>query len=131
MTHDPARHSGARRRRVLVADDEPLVVRLVRDILGPLFEIQATGSGRDVLRLYHEGEFDLLILDAGLRSMSGMEIVAKLREGGDGTPIILMTGTVEGERREGALAFTYRVGLLRKPFGVRDLRSAIERFALA
>jgi DNA-binding response OmpR family regulator len=129
MTHDPARQTG-RRHRVLVADDEPLVLRLVRDILGSPYDIESTESGRDVLRLYHEGDFDLLILDAGLRSLSGMEIVSKLREGGDEVPIILMSGTSESERREGALAFTYRVGLLRKPFGVRDLRSVVERLAL-
>lgn len=115
---------------MLVADDEPLVLRLVRDVLGPFHRVESTASGRDVLRLYHEGDFDLLILDAGLRSLSGMEIVSRLREGGDGVPIILLTGSAEGVNREGSFAYTYRVGLLRKPFGVRDLRSVVERYGL-
>jgi DNA-binding response OmpR family regulator len=104
-------------------------LRLVRDILGPGYEIESTDTGRDVLRLYHEGDYDLLILDSGMRSLSGVEIVTKVREGGDQVPIILMTGAAEGESRVGSFAFTYRVGLLRKPFGVRDLRSAVERVA--
>ena len=113
-------------RRILVADDEPRVRQVVSDILGPRFDIETAESGHDVLRLYHEGQYDLLILDAGMRSLSGMEVVTRVREDGDRIPIILMTGAPEGVPKVGAFAFTYRIQLLRKPFGVQDLRSAVD-----
>ncbi len=113
-------------RRILVADDEPGVLQVVCDILRSAFEIETAASGSDVLRRYHEGQYDLLILDSGMRSLSGMEVVTRVREDGDRIPIILMTGAAEGVRRVGAFAFTYRIRLLRKPFGVQDLRSAVE-----
>lgn len=122
MTYDPDRPL-----RVLVADDEPLVLRLVCDILGGEHQVDGLDSGRDVLRRYHENRYDLLILDSAIRSPTGVEIAARVREGGDRIPIILMTGAAVTTKFMGPFAFTYRVDLLRKPFGVRDLKGAVQR----
>jgi two-component system alkaline phosphatase synthesis response regulator PhoP len=113
--------------RVLIADDEPLLLRMVRDTLRSAYEVQATDSGREALQLHRESRYDVLILDSSLHALSGMEIVTRVRERGDRVPIILMTSETRGGGRMDPFAFAYRVDLLRKPFGIRDLQDALDR----
>lgn len=114
--------------RILVAEDEPMVRRLVRECLTLAgYEVELSEDGRDALGRYRPGSFDLLILDSMLVRRSGLEVVAQLRNAGDGVPIILTSASATGMGRVEPFAFTYRVELLRKPFGVRDLREAVER----
>jgi DNA-binding response OmpR family regulator len=114
--------------RILVGDDETQICRLVRDVLQSAgYAIDVARDGGEFLERYPAGNYALLLLDTLLRSTSGMEVVMKLRDRGDAIPIILLSGP--GQERAGveAFAFTYRVDVLRKPFGVDDLRSAVRR----
>ncbi|HXX93679.1 MAG TPA: response regulator [Planctomycetota bacterium] len=114
--------------RILVADDEPGVGRLVQDGLSRSgYAVDVTPDGREALTRYRPGDYDLLILDSMLAKRSGLELVSKIRNAGDDVPIILTSGSVPGAGRVEPFAFTYRVELLRKPFGLRDLREAVER----
>ncbi|MBI3857894.1 MAG: response regulator [Planctomycetes bacterium] len=114
--------------RILVGDDETQICRLVRDVLKPSgYDVDVVQDGRDILERYNSGDYSLLILDTLMAQASGLEVVMKLRDRGDVVPIILMTGPRrEGDRVE-PFAFTYRVDVLRKPFGIGDLRAAVER----
>ena len=114
--------------RVLVADDEPAVSRLVKESLTLSgFSVDLSEDGRDALARYRPGCYDLLILDSRLARRSGLEVVVQLRNSGDGVPIILTSASAAGMGRVEPFAFTYRVELLRKPFGLRELRAAVER----
>jgi len=114
--------------RILVGDDETQICRLVRDVLKPTgFVIEITKDGSELLRRYEPGGYALLILDTLMAQTSGMEVVTKLRDKGDGVPIILMSSPLKDPDRVEPFAFTYRVDLLRKPFGAGDLRAAVER----
>jgi len=114
--------------RVLVVDDESQICSLVRDVVQPLgYEIETSQDGRDVLERYQPGEYSLLILDTLLVHASGLELVTKLRDRDDPVPIILMFNPRGQVDRVETFAFTYRVDLLRKPFGVGELRSAVAR----
>lgn len=114
--------------RVLVGDDETQICRLVRDVLRPGgYEIDICQDGEDILKRYRSGEYSLLILDTLLVQMSGLEVVMKLRDQGDGIPIILMYGPRKDTDKVEPFAFTYRIDVLRKPFGVGELRAAVER----
>jgi two-component system alkaline phosphatase synthesis response regulator PhoP len=114
--------------RILVADDELQICRLVRDILQPSgYSIDSAKDGREFFQRYRTGDYSLLILDTLLMELSGLELVTRLRHGGDAVPIILMFGPRKQPRRMESLAFSYRVDLLRKPFGIGELRAAVSR----
>ena len=112
---------------MLIADDEPMVLRLLRDILQSSYEVESTDSGREALQLHRESRYDALILDSSMRSLSGVEIVTRVRDRGDRVPIILMTSEIPRSGRLDPFAFAYRVDLLRKPFGMLDLQEALGR----
>lgn len=114
--------------RILVAEDEPSVGRLLAkslDLEG--YSVELTHDGREALSRYEPGGYDLLILDSMLSRRSGLEVVVQLRNAGDGVPIILTSAAGDGSGRVEPFAFTYRVELLRKPFGLRELRTAVAR----
>jgi DNA-binding response OmpR family regulator len=114
--------------RVLVGDDEAQICRLVRDVLLPTgYELEICQDGTDILKRYRSGEYSLLILDTLFVEMSGLEVVMKLRDRGDGIPIILMYGPRKESDKVETFAFTYRIDILRKPFGVAELRAAVDR----
>jgi DNA-binding response OmpR family regulator len=114
--------------RILVGDDDSEICRLVGDILQQDgYSIDQTDDGLDVLQRHDAGGYSLLILDALLTHTSGMEVVMKLRDRGDRIPILLLSGSGPESGRVEPFAFTYRVDVLRKPFGVGELRAAVGR----
>ena len=79
-------------RMLLACQDESIKVVLLTlfEALGPVFVQEATdGSQLDHL-LSHEGPYDLVISQAALPGSRGLDVLAKARERGDGTPFILI-----------------------------------------
>jgi len=114
--------------RVLVADDEESVRRLLRDGLSRSgFHVELAAHGKDLLVRYRPGAFGLLVLDVRMSPRTGLEVVTYLRDGGDSVPIVLMSPVVRRSDRIAPFAFTYRVELLRKPFSLSELRTAVDR----
>lgn len=112
--------------RILVADDEIQICRLVRDVLKPSgYDVEVTQDGHQLLERYNSGDYSLLILDTLMIEASGLEVVMKLRDRGDVVPIILMIGPRKDPDRVETFAFTYRVHVLRKPFSIAELRDLV------
>lgn len=111
--------------RILVADDEIQICRLVRDVLKPSYPVDVTQDGHQLLHRYNSGDYSLLILDTLMVEASGLEVVMKLRDRGDVVPIILMIGPRTDPDRVETFAFTYRVHVLRKPFSIAELRDTV------
>ncbi len=78
--------------RVLVVEDEHKVATALREGLeGEGYVVRVEESGESAFfRATHES-FDLILLDLGLPGRDGLEIMTALRQGGDVTPIIILT----------------------------------------
>lgn len=114
-------------RRVLVADDEQLVLDfLTRLLRRRSFSVDACTSGSDTLERLETREFDVIVLDLELRSQpSGMEILRRRPPPNQGARYVVLTGKATDDRREqatdlGAAAF------LEKPSDARTIIAAIE-----
>ena len=80
--------------KILIADDEPHLRRLVRttlDFFG--CEFLEAANGRDALRLAEEHRPDLVILDWMMPEMSGDRVASRLRDIPElsGVPVIMLT----------------------------------------
>jgi CheY-like chemotaxis protein len=114
--------------RVLVADDEPMVGRMIGEALRfSGHRVDLAASGHEALRSWHEAEYDLLILDAMMERQSGVEIASRIRHDGSDIPIVLMSSGSAAADRLDPLAFTLRIEVLRKPFGIKDLQDSVTR----
>ncbi|MBX6385791.1 MAG: response regulator transcription factor [Microbispora sp.] len=86
--------------RVLLVEDEERLAELLRNGLAEEgFAVDVALNGRDGLWLAGENRYDAIVLDVLLPLMNGYEVCRRLRDGGDWTPILMLTAK-DGEYDE-------------------------------
>jgi EAL domain-containing protein (putative c-di-GMP-specific phosphodiesterase class I)/CheY-like chemotaxis protein len=127
---DPMRrHSVAVGRHVLVADDEPAIVEMIRDILEEYgFRVVTAANGSEALRLVEEAQPEVVLLDMNMPVLDGEGFIAALRERGIPTPIVVMTAGSSARRWAAQLGAD---AYLSKPFELASLVDVTKRFATA
>jgi CheY-like chemotaxis protein len=97
--------AGKKRARVLVADDDPIILRLLELNLGlEGFDVATTVSGEDALRMAFERPPDLVLLDVMMPGVSGWDVARALRDDertADVPVVFLSARTLEEDRRRG------------------------------
>lgn len=97
-------HSGTRT-RVLVADDNPRILRLVASLLGEAFDvIGLVSDGQSALDAVLELGPDLIILDILMPSMTGIEVAKALRKRSSTNKIVFLTVHQDAEILANCLA---------------------------
>ena len=113
---------------ILLAEDDRVVLRLVRSILeeGGYRVIEAA-SGLEALSLLQRGEetIDLLLTDVVMPKVSGRELGAQLAELRPGTPTVYMSGYPDRGRREPSLDPLPGDRVIGKPFKRSELLSMV------
>lgn len=80
---------------ILVVDDEPKIVKLVRDYLERAgFAVKAATDGKTALSLARTEKPDLMILDLGLPQLDGLDVTRELRKVSN-MPVIMLTARSE------------------------------------
>ncbi len=80
---------------ILVVDDEPKIVKLVRDYLERAgFGVQVATDGKSAFSLARTEKPDLIVLDLGLPQMDGLDVTRELRKLSN-VPIIMLTARSE------------------------------------
>ena len=109
---------------VLVVDDEPAIVDVVRDYLADAgYRVSTARSGDEALRQIRSAEPDLIVLDLGLPGVDGLTVTATIRRS-SAVPIIILTARAEEADRVVGLelgADDYVV----KPFSPRELLARV------
>ena len=107
--------------RVLLADDEPGIRKVVRDAFEREgHEVVAAIDGQEALERFEEGEFDLVVTDLAMPRLGGLELVQEIRRRKSATPILVLT--VKNEEREKVrLLDAGADDFVTKPFGVAEL----------
>jgi DNA-binding response OmpR family regulator len=81
--------------RILVVDDEPEIVKLLRAYLEQAgYDVVTARNGQEALLVTRHEKPDLIILDLTMPEMDGLEYTRRLRRDKD-TPIIMLTARVE------------------------------------
>jgi CheY-like chemotaxis protein len=116
---------------IIVVDDDLIVLELVTRLLEKLGDkVWRLGRAEDVLAtLDGPGNFDLVILDVVLPTMSGIELAERIRAKFPSLPMIAMsayitsesTATIENLRRIGVTE------ILRKPVDSLNLLPTVKR----
>jgi len=113
--------------RILVVDDEPVVTKGCRRILGDAgYQVDTAATGQDGLQRAVDGHFDLVMTDLRLPDLNGMEIVRAIREKRPGTAIVIITGYGSVPNAVEAL----KLGVsdyIEKPFTPQQITEAVGR----
>ncbi|MEX1243705.1 MAG: response regulator transcription factor [Thermoanaerobaculia bacterium] len=106
--------------RVLVADDEAGIRKVIRDALMKAgHDVETAVDGEEAQALLEAGEFDLVITDLNMPSVDGLELVRRIRTG-SAVPILVLTVRQE-EREKVRLLDAGADDYVTKPFGVAEL----------
>jgi len=112
--------------RILVVDDEPVVTRGCRRVLGEQgYAVDTTESGLEGLRRARSRSFDLVVTDLRMPDLDGMELVKAIREERPGTPIVIITGYGTVSSAVEAMKIGVR-DYLEKPFTPEQVTEAVE-----
>lgn len=115
------------RRRVLVVDDEEVVLASVEKLLGKEdMTVDKVADAESALRLLRESSFDVVITDLMMPRIDGLELLRRIRSEGHSVPTILITGYATIRSAMDALK-AGAVEYLPKPFTRSELRGAITR----
>ncbi len=80
-------------KRVLVADDEDIIRKLISDILTPCgCVVDLAPDGQEAIANLRENDYDLIITDVNMPGASGYDVLQAAAEGEKQTPVILITG---------------------------------------
>jgi len=115
----------AEQARILVVDDEPAVQSaLSRALALERYEVSQAIDGREALEQLGTSAYEVVILDISMPHVDGLEVCRRLRDGGDRTPVLMLTARDEVDDRVAGLdagADDYLV----KPFDIDELKARL------
>ena len=112
-------------RKVLVVDDEKLIVKGIRFSLEQDgMEVDCAYDGQEALDLIHKNEYDVVLLDVMLPVLPGFEVCQQVREFSD-VPIIMLTA--KGDDMDKILGLEYGADdYITKPFNILEVKARIK-----
>ena len=112
-------------KRVLVVDDEKLIVKGIRfSLLQDGLEVDCAYDGEEAVRMAKEQAYDLILLDVMLPKMDGFEACQQIREFSD-VPIIMLTA--KGDDMDKILGLDYGADdYITKPFNILEVKARIK-----
>jgi len=112
-------------RRILLVDDEPLIVKGLKYSLEQEgYETDSAADGEEALKKFFAGRFDLILLDVMLPKLDGIEVCQRIREKSY-VPIIMLTA--KGEDMDKILGFEYGADdYMTKPFNILEVKARIK-----
>lgn len=111
---------------VLVADDEPKIVTLIKlELQQEGFTVVTASDGVSALEVLRSSPPDIALLDWNMEGITGLEICRRLRETGVLLPVIMITCRDEIDDRVAALE-TGADDYICKPFNIRELLARVK-----
>ncbi len=112
-------------KRVLVVDDEKLIVKGIRFSLEQDgMEVDCAYDGEEALKLARENAYDMVLLDIMLPKMDGFEVCQAIREFSN-MPIVMLTA--KGDDMDKILGLEYGADdYITKPFNILEVQARIK-----
>lgn len=117
-------------KRILVIDDEPTALDLLRRILEMNgYEVTVAKNGQEGVELFEQHPCDLVITDMVMPIKDGLQTILDLRLEAPELPVIAISGggTISKERYLAVAGYLDRVITIAKPFAIEQIIEAVEK----
>ncbi len=117
-------------KKVLCADDEPLILKELTEILELFFkEVVSVSDGEQALEEALDGSYDVLVFDVTMPKIDGLEVISKIRETNKDIQVIVLSAHTEQEYLWRAIDLKI-TKYLAKPYNKESFLKALELVAL-
>jgi DNA-binding NtrC family response regulator len=111
--------------RVLIVDDDELVLSTLQDQLSAKFDVTASKSGAEALEMLSREDFDVIVCDQMMPNMTGDELLAEVYKHWPNVERVLITGysdlaSVGRAVNNGKISY-----FIKKPWDVRHLLEVV------
>mgnify|MGYP003363975559 FL=1 len=112
-------------KRVLVVDDEKLIVKGIRYSLEQDgMDVDCAYDGEEALKLSRENAYDMILLDVMLPKYDGFQVCQQIREFSD-VPVVMLTA--KGDDMDKILGLEYGADdYITKPFNILEVKARIK-----
>lgn len=112
-------------RRILIVDDEPLIVKgLKYNLESEGYLTDTCGDGETALKFFRRNRYDMVLLDVMLPGISGTDVCQRIREVSD-VPIIMISA--KGEDMDKILGLEYGADdYVTKPFNILEVKARVK-----
>ncbi len=114
--------------RILIIDDEPSIIEVLRKILQfEGYDVATATNGEEGLELFRQTPCDLVITDMVMPAKDGLQTILDLRKEKPDLPVIAMSGggAISKERYLAVAGYLDRVITIAKPFSVGVIAEAV------
>jgi two-component system response regulator TctD len=110
--------------RILVVDDDPLLLELLTDTLTAIgYETAAASDGAIALDMLQTEQYDLMISDIKMPRVDGLQLLRRVRRHYPRLPVLFITGVASQE----TIGSVSPDGILAKPFRIAHIESMIQQ----
>ncbi len=122
LTEEPAE------KHILVVDDNPVVIELLRSILvNEKYKLSTAINGQEALKIFMDEptDFNLILTDQTMPEFTGVELAKVIKTISKEVPIILMSGYKESDIELTSEERSLFYGFIEKPFKIKDLMNCV------
>lgn len=115
-----ADQSGDVRRRILLVDDEPEIIDILREYLEHAYDVDSALEARGAIERIHAQRPDLIFLDINMPGINGVQALRLIKQIDDTIPVLMITANTDNALAAEALklgAWSY----IPKPFNLKYL----------
>lgn len=119
----------ARKKNILIIDDEPLILKMIKEQLGERYNVATAISGKIAYKFLEKKTTEFILLDYEMPVENGPEVMKKIRENPEyeGIPIVFLTGVSAKEKIAQVLALK-PYGYLLKPVDSEKLYEVLDDY---
>ncbi|MFA4858723.1 MAG: response regulator [Candidatus Margulisiibacteriota bacterium] len=113
-------------KKIMIIDDEEAMCRILKQILeGEGYEVKTRNEGLLALDEIKQDSFNLVITDVSMPNLSGIEILAQVKQFKPDLPVIFVTGSDVDAILKEALQLGLD-GFIEKPFNIQAVLEVIK-----
>ncbi|MBR1854571.1 MAG: response regulator [Lachnospiraceae bacterium] len=117
------------RKHVLVIDDDPMMLKIVKDHLHDKYDVATAVSGKVAYKFLEKKTTDIILLDYEMPGENGPAVLQNLRENPEvaSIPVIFLTGVADRDKIREVLSLKPQ-GYLLKPIDKEKLLGTLDKF---
>ena len=116
------------RRKIVVVDDDPSVLRLLEQTLrGDGWDVDTVSTAAEAVASFYLHEPDAAVIDIALGESDGFVLARRLRDMFPGLPVVLISSEVEAQHAMRVYLGTPQPSFLAKPIDAAVLRRVLRK----